>query len=330
LTGGPRPTNVFAVQSSTRLSRVSRILQVAVVACAVLPCAASAPEQGGSSVPVAAAEVPPPRCEAPSPWVPVDTAGPSGEKVLACLRRLGRGITDKRVPADQRYELTTFGNPGDEQPVDCETELRADGTWYYAANKQRFPCRTRIRLVNAARTRCVVVQVADTGPHACVEEADGQPTWDVSPLAAKHLFGVTQAGWSENRAVYGAPVAAGTPLGPCDDLADPAALQRGAVGGACSGDAGCRFAGATCLDERAGWPGGHCSADCSESCPDVRGPHASSVCARDAGGAARCLARCDFTLHESGCRAGYTCCDTTEVSGATARVCLPAGAAPPR
>jgi len=321
LTTAPSPPTVCAVQSARRLSRV---VLAAVAACAILQCGASELAPGSADPAVPAAEVPAPRCEAPSAWVPVETAGPPGENVLGCLRRLGRGVTDKRIPADQRYELTTFGNPGDEQPVDCETELRADGTWYYAANKQRFPCRTRVRLVNQERTRCVVVQVADTGPHACVEEADGQPTWDVSPLAAKHLFGVSQAGWSEKRPVYGAPVAPGTPLGPCNHLADPAVLQRGAVGGACASDAACRFAGGTCLTEQAGWPGGHCSADCGR-CPEVVGPHASSVCARDATGAARCLAHCDFTLFASGCRKDYTCCDAPDVSGALARVCLPAG-----
>jgi len=268
--------------------------------------------------------VPTPRCEAPAAWVPVDTGGPEGEKVLACLRRKGRGVTDARIPADQRYELTTFGNPGDEQPVDCETELRADGTWYYAANKQRFPCGTRVRLVNAERTRCVVVQVADTGPHACVEEADGQPTWDVSPLAAKQLFGVTQAGWSESRPVYGAPVAADTPLGPCDHLADPDARLQGSVGGACADASTCGFAEAVCLAEQDGWPAGHCTASCSGSCPERAGPHASSACALDPVGTFRCLARCDFTLFASGCRAGYGCCDSRDESGALARVCLPA------
>jgi len=317
-----------------RTRNLSRFVLVAIAAGALLGCGAgeiapSADDPVGMPATAAVAAPPPDavqaRCEAPPRWIPVDTDGPDGEKVLGCLRRLGRGVTDKRIPADQRYELTTFGNPGDEQPVDCETELRADGTWYYAANKQRFPCRSRVRLVDAKRTRCVIVQVADTGPHVCVEEADGQPTWDVSPLAARQLFGIDQAGWSEKRAVYGAPVAPDTPLGPCDHLADPAALARGSVGGACANDTGCGFDGATCLAESAGWPGGHCSASCSGQCPETAGPHASSVCALDAGGEARCLARCDYTLFASGCREGYSCCDTPDVSGAPSRVCLPAG-----
>jgi hypothetical protein len=267
-------------------------------------------------------------CAAPaSEWTAADSGGPEGESVRACLRRMGRGKTDRRVPVDQRYELTTFGGPGDLQPVDCGDPRGADGTWYYAANMQRFACGQKVRLVDAKRRRCVVVQVADTGPHICVEEASGRPTWDVSPLAARELYGVTRAGWSDGLGVYAAPVAESTPLGPCTALVAARAeageaAGGGGVGSACAAAGECSYAGAVCLGASEGWPSGYCSAPCGGECPASAGPHALAVCAAaEAGAAPQCLAQCDFTLFESGCREGY-CCGSAP--GSDARVCLPA------
>jgi len=182
-------------------------------------------------------------CEAPEPWVGADTQGPAGESVLGCLKRLGSQI-DTRIPVDQRYDLTTFGGPGDLQPVDCGDTRGADGTWYYAANKQRFACGTKVRLLDLARERCVVVEVADTGPNICVEEASGRPTWDVSPLASRQLFGVGQAGWSEGRGILGAPVHSSNALGPCDGHSAMANQLGGAVVHAWTGRGQCGLAAA--------------------------------------------------------------------------------------
>jgi hypothetical protein len=267
------------------------------------------------SVPVAAPPQPHPwlaTCpvQAPPVWQPVTTNGPEDEGVLSCLRRMGRGVTDARIPLSQAYELTTFGGPGDEQPTHCPAAPDADNTWYYAANEQRFGCGTRARLVDGDRRRCVVVEVADLGPHACVEEASEAPTWDVAPLVSMELFGARQAGWSEHRKVIGALVSPDTPLGPCDDLtAPPETRLSRSVGGMCESAADCGFEGAVCLGEADGFPGGYCSAPCEGGCRAVVGPHAWPVCAPLLAGSDgdRCMASCDFTLFESGCRAGYTC-----------------------
>jgi len=259
----------------------------------------------------------------PPAWVPVDTGGPAGESVLACVARVG-SRTDDRLPADQGYDLTTFGGPGDEQPVFCAGAPMADGTWFYAANSQRFACGQRIRVVDAARSRCVIVEVADLGPNACVEEAGGHAIWDVSPLASQELFGAASVGWSEHRAVFGAPVAPGNPLGPCDHLTAPGALLAGFIGGACGGTADCPFTGGTCLAASAGWPGGHCSVACTGSCPDQAGPNAYTACHRFGDGSTRCVARCDYTLFATGCRDGYGCFDSpSPTTGALRRACLP-------
>jgi hypothetical protein len=260
---------------------------------------------------------------APTPWMPVDTGGPAGETVSACLARVG-SRTDDRLPDEQRYDLTTFGGPGDEQPVACSGAADADGTWFYAANSQRFACGQRARLVDPARSRCVIVEVADLGPNACVEEAGGMPIWDVSPLAAQELFMVSSVGWSEHRAVFGAPVDSGNPLGPCDHLEDPSGINRQWIGGACTGAADCPFAGGACLGAADGWPGGHCTQTCTTNCPDRDGATAYTACADLDDGTTRCVARCDYTLYANGCRDGYGCFDSAHpTTGNNRRVCLP-------
>jgi hypothetical protein len=226
-------------------------------------------------------------------------------------------VTDARIPLTQEYELTTFGGPGDEQPTHCPGAPDADNTWYYAANEQRFGCGTRARLVDSERRRCVVVEVADLGPHICVEEASKAPTWDVAPLVSMELFGARQAGWSEHRKVIGAPVPPTTPLGPCDHLAEPQARLQGAIGGPCATAADCRFEGAVCLGDADGFPGGYCTRGCEGGCEAAVGPHAWPVCGPLLAGAdgERCTAACDFTLFASGCRAGYTCALPPELQG---------------
>ena len=260
-------------------------------------------------------------------WEPVDTMGPDGEGVLACAMRVG-ALTDDRLPVNQRCELTTFGGPGDEQPVACAGAADADGTWYYAANAQRFPCGQHVRVVDEARASCVILEVADIGPNACVEEAARQPIWDVSPLAAEHLVGASSVGWSEHRGVRGAPVDPDNPLGPCDaQLANPGAYLSGFIGGPCAGAGDCTYAGAMCLTEADGYRGGACSLDCDTSCPDRDGPYAYTACVAMDGGARRCLARCDFTLFEGGCRDGYGCERRPHPTGAGPDrwVCVPDG-----
>jgi len=253
-------------------------------------------------------------------WVPIDTGGPDGESVTACLSRLGSD-TDDRLPANQSYDLTTFGGPGDEQPVACAGAADADGTWFYAANRQRFRCGQRVRLVDEARTACVIVEIADLGPNSCVEEAGEMPIWDVSPLASQALFGVSSVGWSEHRAVRGAPVGSANPLGACT-LGPQRDRLRGFIGGPCDSPGDCTYADAVCLS---GFPGGACSLPCDTSCPDREGPNAYTACTDLGAEGRRCLARCDFTLFAEGCRDGQTCERRPPTgTGADRWVCVPA------
>lgn len=268
------------------------------------------------------------RATPPSPatWTVPSTGGPSGETVTACLARAPSPNIDTRIPEGQRYDLTTFGGGTDTQSVSCGGS--ADGTWYYAANAQRFACGQHVRLVDAARTHCVIVQVADVGPNICVEVGAGDPIWDVSPLAAQHLFGGMSYGWSDRVGVIGAPVGSGNPLGACDATLAASPLS-GFVGGPCTSSADCTFTGAVCRTSAQGFPGGYCTLPCATgSCPDAAGANAFTGCADLTGaGDALCAARCDYTLFPtSGCRDGYGCYDRPHPTNATLphrRVCLP-------
>ena len=283
-----------------------------------------APMRDGAVEPDAGCTVATP--PAPAPWVPADSSGPAGETVSACLARSGSS-TDSRIPADQGYDLTTFGGGADTQATSCGG-MDADGTWYYAANAQRYPCGQRIRLVNPERTTCVIVEVADLGPNLCVEAAGERAIWDVSPLAAMELLGGTSFGYSDHEAIFGAPVGPDNPLGPCAHF-DEATFLQDFVGGPCTTAADCPFAGSMCLTAADGFPGGYCTQACGTgSCPDRAGPYAYTGCADLEGdGGALCSARCDYTLFpDTGCRDGYGCYSRphpTNPALPDRRVCLP-------
>src|SRR5579884_198406 len=132
------------------------------------------------------------------------------------------GSVDSSLSPDGQYYLTSFGGGGfgagcsyDTQPVACGGR-EADGCWYYAADHQRWPCGTHLRLVRPdAPSRCVIVQVADTGPDACVEYAAGKRIIDASPAVAYVLFSASCLGWSDMRVVQVTVESSSTPLGPC-------------------------------------------------------------------------------------------------------------------
>ncbi|MBX3271605.1 MAG: hypothetical protein KF729_15170 [Sandaracinaceae bacterium] len=254
-------------------------------------------------------------------FTPIDTGGPAGEPIATCVARVGPQ-TDARSPVGQRYGLTTFGGASDPRAVSCAGRPAADGSWFYASGAQRFRCGQRVRLVDEARRACVVVEAADDGPHACVEEAVDLPVWDVSPLAAQALFGTSSATPSDGRVVFGAPVGSTNPLGACD-LGERRDRLRGFVGGPCDAPGDCAFADAVCLTD---FPDGACSLACETSCPDREGPHAFTACVDLGATGRRCLPRCDFTLFETGCRDGYACQVRPHPTGAGPErwVCLPA------
>jgi hypothetical protein len=127
------------------------------------------------------------------------------------------GHASAEIPSDGRYVITTFGGPGDNQPMSCGGQ--ADGTWYYAASRQRYGCGSHIRI--EANGKCVVAQTDDYGPDVCVENAASSPIIDVSPRVARDLFGVSGAGYSDHLKVTVTEVDVSTPLGPCTAAPPP-------------------------------------------------------------------------------------------------------------
>ena len=193
------------------------------IASAAPPAAESPPAGGGEAPPPAAVPVDPGYLAdgdcapiALPNYSPPDTDGPGGESISRCVSRLSRAGSnsiDCRYPAGaEPWYITSFGGGSDDQATACGGR-RADGSWYYAANAQRFGCGARFKIWNDRA--CVVVEVADVGAHVCVEEAAGGPIWDLSPLAVRALTGYSDAGWSERLEVYSEPVDAATPLGAC-------------------------------------------------------------------------------------------------------------------
>jgi hypothetical protein len=122
------------------------------------------------------------------------------------------GDVSSRIPPSGSYFLTTFGGPGDEQPMACGGHTTR-GTPYYAAGSQRYHCHTYLKV--QARGKCVIVEVKDRGPDVCVERAAGGAVLDVGPKVARHLFGTSSAGWSDHFLVRVTKVPRSKPLGPC-------------------------------------------------------------------------------------------------------------------
>ena len=128
-----------------------------------------------------------------------------------------QGKASTSIPADGKYVLTTFGGPGDHQPMSCGGY--ADGTTWYAASRQRYGCGSKLRI--EANGKCAVVTALDYGPDVCVEKAANMPIMDVSPKVSKLLFNEAGAGWSDKMIVSVTEVADATPVGPCTAAPPP-------------------------------------------------------------------------------------------------------------
>ncbi|MEO7109195.1 MAG: hypothetical protein ABI183_02055, partial [Polyangiaceae bacterium] len=117
--------------------------------------------------------------------------------------------------------LTSFGGPSESGIMSCG-DYTKDGSWYYAASRQRYGCGSHIQI--EANGKCVVAQTDDYGPDVCVEAAAGKPIIDASPLISKYLFGTSSAGWSDHLNITVTEVDKSTALGPCavasDDSSD--------------------------------------------------------------------------------------------------------------
>lgn len=142
-----------------------------------------------------------------------DTDATAGASITTIERGLTgcHGHASSTIPADGRYVITTFGGPGDHQPMSCGGY--ADGSGWYAASRQRYGCGAHVKV--QANGKCVVLKTDDYGPDVCVENAAGMPIIDVSPRAARELFGVSGAGYSDHMVVTVEEVPTSVPLGVC-------------------------------------------------------------------------------------------------------------------
>jgi hypothetical protein len=144
------------------------------------------------------------------------TEGASVTNIAAGLRNC-RGQASSSIPANGKYFITTFGGPGDHQPMSCGGY--ADGTTWYAASRQRYGCGSHLRVT--ANGKCAVVEAQDYGPDVCVENAAGMPILDVSPKVSRLLFNEAGAGYSDRLLIDVEEVPTTTPLGPCTTTPPP-------------------------------------------------------------------------------------------------------------
>jgi hypothetical protein len=146
-------------------------------------------------------------CSSADPTASDSNIASSNEAIRGC-----RGQASSTIPRSGSMYLTSFGGPGEGQRMSCGQSTR-NGSWYYAASRQRFGCGAHLQV--EGNGRCVVVEADDYGPDVCVENKVGGPILDASPRVAQHLFGVDSAGWSDRRRITVTKVDDGTPLGPC-------------------------------------------------------------------------------------------------------------------
>jgi hypothetical protein len=140
------------------------------------------------------------------------TSGESASSASDSDLKNCHGKASSTIPSSGEYELTSFGGPGESGIMSCG-DYTKDGSWYYAASRQRYGCGAHIQI--SANGKCVVAQTDDYGPDVCVEAAAGKPIIDASPLVSKYLFDTDSAGWSDHLGITVTEVDKSTPLGPC-------------------------------------------------------------------------------------------------------------------
>lgn len=98
------------------------------------------------------------------------------------------------------------------------------------------------------------------------------------------------------------------------------------IGESCVRDEDCGYTGGRCLRETTGYPKGHCTQDCTTTCPDRTGKP-PTFCISDAKNQGYCVAQCE----QVACRAGYVCETRSRYNDTTRerKVCVPPNTQPP-
>ncbi len=148
------------------------------------------------------------------------------------------GTTGTTQLASGEYVATSFGcsvledgsvisDPGDNCIPACFNFLKSEGICasnasgptcekqinWYAADRDRFGCGTKLRVTEPSSGNSAVVMVIDAGPACWVEQEVDTGVLDLSYRATEHLFG-GQVGFAEKEMVEVEVVSADTPLGP--------------------------------------------------------------------------------------------------------------------
>lgn len=130
-------------------------------------------------------------------------------KVISCERCANYNFLCCDIPQDNLFYLTSFTGG---ESMACGGF--ADGSWYYSTSWVRWYCGAKLAVTNPDSGECVVVEVADAGPAAWVEERAGFPILDASPLVCRDLFNSNSCGWSDRFIVEVIQVDDDTPTGP--------------------------------------------------------------------------------------------------------------------
>lgn len=122
-------------------------------------------------------------------------------------------------------------------------------------------------------------------------------------------------------AMPGTPTDMEVPEPPPED-----APNRGWIGGPCAEDSDCTYDNGYCLRSDEGFPGGLCSLDCEQFCPDRDAMPVTFCVGGLSAGSGACVQRCDYQYFPvTGCRVGYVCTEENRFGQPeVARgVCLP-------
>ncbi len=148
------------------------------------------------------------------------------------------GTTGTTQLASGEYVATSFGcgvlengtnvsDPGDNCIPACFNYLKQQGICsagssgpscerqinWYAADRDRFGCGTRLKVTEPTSGKSAVVMVIDAGPACWVEQQVSTGVLDLSYRATEHLFGGA-VGYSEKETVEVEVVSSDTALGP--------------------------------------------------------------------------------------------------------------------
>ncbi len=97
------------------------------------------------------------------------------------------------------------------------------------------------------------------------------------------------------------------------------------IGEPCTSDRDCTFQGGRCLLPASGYPQGHCTKDCTRTCPDQAGKPVT-FCIQASPSQGQCVSQCNSSLYpQNGCRPNYACRSQSRFNETTTQkdVCVP-------